>query len=326
MKNIQEEIEDKIIDCINSGVSGRLVIFKPEEKGLEGYLAVERKGEYKEKEIYFKIKSIVGHGQNVNFIKELPQESLKSGNNFYLLFIYFDEVMQKISDYVWLVPSAQFRDIAEVIKSASNKKLLKFEAPLDIKTKNKYSKFLVSTKELGGTILSALEKGGKFDFEKGNISEEEKAVNLEDLKEFLRQARENTHAADASLIDNPRLQLSKQLEFQRGNYFYRDIYFSGSKKIIGQEIVYQDSKPVWGMNYIGSITGKLEANFLKEALLNLSGKSRLGGICEYRKREFRYQDQGRGNLEEFYGREEIFLEGKNIYKLNYQGGLISDKL
>jgi hypothetical protein len=47
-ENIQEEIEDKLIDCINSGVAGRLIIFKPEKKGQEDYLAIERRGKYEE--------------------------------------------------------------------------------------------------------------------------------------------------------------------------------------------------------------------------------------------------------------------------------------
>jgi hypothetical protein len=45
--NIQEEIEDKVIDCINAGVTGRLVIFKPEKNNFGADLAVERRGKYK---------------------------------------------------------------------------------------------------------------------------------------------------------------------------------------------------------------------------------------------------------------------------------------
>ena len=63
-ENIQEEVEDKIIDCINSGAGGRLIVFKPEKKGFEDYLAVERRGEYKEEEMYFQINSFVGPGEN----------------------------------------------------------------------------------------------------------------------------------------------------------------------------------------------------------------------------------------------------------------------
>jgi hypothetical protein len=80
------------------------------------------------------------------------------------------------------------------------------------------------------------------------------------------------------------------------------------------------------MNYIGtaqeSPLGKLETAFLKESLFKLVKLCRFGGVCEYEKREFKYHDQGKGSLEEFSGEEQIFLEGKNIYKLTYQGALI----
>ncbi len=323
--NIQKEIENKIIDDINLGVAGRLIIFKPEKAPFGADLAVERKGKYKEKEIYFQINSFITPLESKNFIKDFSQESFLTDKNFYLLFVYFDKIMQKIGDYIWLIPSSQFKDIAEIVKSPEGNKLLRFEAPLDIKQKNKYSKFIINTKELGKTILNALEKGGKFDFKEiigSNPFEEKESINLEVLKEFLCDARRNTYAASSTPVDNPRLLSSIQLEFQKGDYFYRDIYFPGGKKFIGQEIIYYELKPIWGMSYIGDQIGKLETIFLKESLFNLVEKCRLGEVCEYEKREFKYQDKGQGNLEEFSGKEEIFLESKSIYKLNYQGGLI----
>ncbi|MGA2418089.1 MAG: DUF5680 domain-containing protein [Candidatus Staskawiczbacteria bacterium] len=325
LENIQEEIEDKIIDCINAGVAGRLIIFKPEKSSFKANLAVERRGKYKEKEMYFQINIFVAPARSVNFVKDFLQNDFKSEKNFYLLFVCFDEVKQKINDYIWLIPSLQFRDIAATVKSPDGKKLFRFEAPLDIKNKNKYSKFLVDTKKLGKTILSAFENDGKFNFKEGapfGSFQEKNIINLDSLKEFLLQARKNTYASNAAAVDNPRLLASTQLEFQKGDYFYRDIYFSGTKKFIGQEIIYQDSKPIWGMNYLGNAIGELETNFLKEALFKLSEKCRIGQVCEYEKREFKYQDHGQGSIDDFLGREEIFLEGKNIYKSNYQGGLI----
>ena len=325
MENIQSEIEDKVIDCINSGVAGRLIIFKPEKSSLGADLAVERRGNYKGEEIFFQIISFIGPAKDNIFAKDFLQESFKTAKNLYLLFVYFDEVTQKIKDYVWLVPTSQFEDITEIVKSPDGKNTLRFEAPLDIKVKNKYSKFLVETKELGKLILSALEKGGKFNFKEIDLSEKSK-INLENLKEFLSEARRNTYASNNTPVDNPRLLGSIQMEFQRGDYFYRDIYFLGDKKFIGQEIVYQESKPIWGMSYNGSAIGKLETIFLKEALFKLSEKCRFGEVCEYGRRELKYQDHGQGSLEEFSGEEKINLETKNIYKLDYQGGLISDKL
>ncbi len=324
-ENIQEKIEDKIIDCINLTAGGRLVIFKPEKKGFEDYLAVGKKGNYKEKEIYFEIISLAGQvrlkGHPSNFVKDFIKDDFQPSQNFYLLFVFFNEITQKISDNIWLVPSLYFRDAAEVVKSQEGENILRFQAPTDIKNKNEYSKFIVDAKELGKLILDALERGGEFEFKEAEYGRQG-AVNLDSLKEFLCEARRSTYAAGAPSIDNPRLLASKQLEFQKRDYFYRDIYFTGDKKIIGQEIVYQNSNPVWGMSYIGDAIGKLKTNFLKESLLRLSERCRFGEVCKYKKRELEYQDNGHGSLEEFFGKEKIFLEGKNIYKLDYQGGLL----
>jgi len=329
MQNIQEEIEDKVIDCINSGAGGRLVIFKPEKKGFENYLAIQGRGNYKEKEMYFQVNGLTRSFEESKFTKEFLQESFKTDKNSYLFFVYFDEVRQKMSDYIWLIPSPYFKDTAKVVKSPENKNILRFEAPLDFKIKNQYSEFLINVKQLGKTILDAVEKGGKFDFKEiaaGNPSENKKPVNLDGLKQFLCEARKNTYAVSAISADNPRLLESKQLDFQKSNYFYQDIYFLGNKKIIGQEIIYYEQKPIWGMSYMGKTIGISETNFLKESLLRLSNKCRLGQTCEYKKREFKYQDQGNGSLEDFSGEEQIFSEGPkdalSIYKLNYQGGLL----
>lgn len=324
MENIQEEIEDKVIDCINSGVGGRLIIYKPEKRGLEDFLVVERRGQYKGNNINFQINSLVLPSKNISFVKDFVQEDFKTDKNFYLLFVYFDEVKQDINDYVWLIPSIQFKDIAKVVKSSDGKNLLRFKSSSNFKEKNIYSKFLVNIKELGDIILDSLKNNASIIF-KATDFEDKSTINLETLEEFICTARRNTFAADSTGIDNPRLLKSTQLEFQKASYFYRDIYFNGNKKFIGQEIVYQDLKPVWGMNYVGSQIGKLETSFLKESLLKLSKKCRLGQTCDYKKREYTYQDKGQGNLEEFSGTEEILLDSKSIYKLNYQGGLISDK-
>ncbi len=319
--NIQKEIEDKIIDYINSTTGGRLITFKPENNIFGADLAVERKGNYKGNEMYFKVSGLVGHPKDGNFIKDFVKGDFRPDINFYLLFVSFNEITQRMSENIWVVPSLYFRDSAEVVESAEGVNLLRFRALLDIKNKDKYSKFVVKISELGKLILNALEKDEEIEFEKADYVEQME-INLDSLREFLCEARRNTYAAGASSLDNPRLLASKQLEFQRGDYFYRDIYFMGDKKFIGQEAVYQNSKPVWGMNYIGNTISKLQTNFLRESLSKLSEKCRFGEVCKYKKRELEYCDNGQGNLDSFFGKEEIFLDGKNIYKLDYQGGLL----
>jgi len=319
--NIAEEIENKISDQIAMGAAGRLVTFKPEKKPQGVDLVVERRGKYKEKPISFIINTFMGPTKSEKLTKDFLQNDFKADKNLYLLFATFDEVKQKISDYIWLVPSLQFVDIAEITKTSNGESFLKFEVPSDIKSKNKYSKFLVLTKEIGKLSLDALEAGGKFNFQEVSF-EEKKTVNLERLKEFISEARRNTYASSATPIDNPRLLGSVQLEFQKGDFFYRDVYFTGDKKVIGQEAIYQNSKIVWGMSYLGSTIGKVETSFLKESLFKLSEKCRLNQPCDYEKREFKYTNEGQGTLEEFFGQEHIFLDKKDVYKLTYQGGLI----
>ncbi len=323
--NIQEKVEDKIIDCINEGAAGRLIISKPDNNSMGIDLVVERRGKYKEKEFYFKVNSFVGPAKNKNLVMDFSQETFREEENFYLIFAYFDEISQKIADHLWLIPSTFFRDTADVIESPSGEKLLRFENNLDFKNKNAYSKFIINTKELGELILDALEAGGKISFKNSEFNEK-RPVNLDNLKYFLCEARRNTYASNSAHVDNPSLSGSTQLEFQRGDYFYVDFYFSGEKIFIGSEIIYQESKPVWVMNYRGSQIGVLETNFLKESLLKLSEKCRLGESCEYKKRELRYQNTGKGGMEDFSGKEEILSGEKSIYTLTYQGGALLDKI
>jgi hypothetical protein len=127
MENIQEEIEDKVIDCINTGVSGRLVIFKPEKNIFGEDLVVEKRAKYKEKEMFLQINSLAKNMEDF-----LPKK-FKPNENLYLVFIYFDEVRQKINDSLWLVPSLNF---------------------VNIKSKDEFSKFLIKTEDFGKAVLN----------------------------------------------------------------------------------------------------------------------------------------------------------------------------
>jgi hypothetical protein len=239
--------------------------------------------------------------------------------------VCFDRIKQKVDDYIWLIPSLTFEDISDVAPLEDGKKATRFQGSLDSKNKDRYSKFLVNTKNAGKMIFDSFENNGKIDF-KETIFQEKEEINKNRLIEFIAEARRNTFAADATATSNPRLFGSTQLDFQKGDYSYRDIYFNGNKRFVGMEMVYQSSKPVWSMSYTGSQIGKLETNFLREALYRSAEDCRFGKICDYEKREFRYQDNGEGNQDNFFGEEQMFSQGKSIYKLNYRGGLISDKL
>jgi hypothetical protein len=74
-----------------------------------------------------------------------------------------------------------------------------------------------------------------------------------ELVGFIHSAKLATYAAqgdDAST--RPLLVDSKQLEYVRGPYLYRDIYV-GMFRFVGQKIVYADDRAVWSMAYSGGL-------------------------------------------------------------------------
>ena len=312
-------IESRVIEWITREAGERLTVFKP--VGIKGAdLVVKRRGEYPGKAIYLKINGSDNLGENGIFIKDVLKETLRPEENLYLIFVYFNEVLQDIADYIWLLPSLEFRDIAEFLV-LEKEEVLKFEAPLNPKKKNKYSRFLTSKKNIAQILLKILTLK-KFEFTENGAGKAQ-IINLEELKKFIAEARKNTYAGDGVPVDNPRLISSKQLEYQKSDYFYRDIYFTGGKNFIGQEMVYQNNLPIWGMVYLGLIEPKEASRFLKNSLLALSEECRFGGKCQFKDDEFRYEDKGTGETTKFEGEERIFMKEKEVYNLKYLGGLIS---
>jgi hypothetical protein len=322
---IQEEIEAKIIDWITMNVSGRLVVTKSDKNSFGADLIVNKKGDYKGEGLFLKVQSQIGPDGAQKISKDFLIEEFKIVKNLYLLFVYFDTVRQRVLDYVWIIPSSEFKDIADVTTSIEGKKIFRFEVPLDIQQKNKYSGFLVYTKDLGKVAFDIINTGKPF-VSRGVIFKEEKGVNKEELLEFLKEARLNTFASNNAPVDNPRLLGSKEFSFQKGELFYRDIFFNGNKKFIGQEVVYIGQTPVFGMSYLGSQIEKLQEAFLKESLFRLAQKCRLWQNSEFERREYRYENFGQGDVNEFFGQEKISVSSKPVYKLEYRGGFISDKI
>ncbi len=120
---------------------------------------------------------------------------------------------------------------------------------------------------------------------------------------------------------------SNDYEYSEGDFIYHDIYFGGVN-FIGEEIVYENKKPVWGMNYNGYVFDKniTEAEIDK----SLRGALRqdyediipVRGPKSYKIENFEYRNNVNGNLNQFEGREEIYKNNKLIYSAFFHGGLI----
>ena len=148
-------------------------------------------------------------------------------------------------------------------------------------------------------------------------------INFNKLKKFITEARKNTYAGNREPVKNPILAGSSQFEYKKSEYFYRDIYFSGKKNFIGQEVIYLKNKPIWSMIYCGYSEPREVYAFLKKSLLMLSEKCRFGGECKFEENNFQYRDKGKGTIERFDGEEQMFIKRQSVYRLKYQGGLIS---
>jgi hypothetical protein len=152
-----------------------------------------------------------------------------------------------------------------------------------------------------------------------------------DLVAFLIESKLNTYATqgdDAAVL--PLLPGSKQLEYRRGDLFYRDIYF-GFRYFIGQETVYQGDTPVWSLGYGGEVIDRQTSptdclriyGFLQQALRQITPERPYRGPAVFQADEFTYTDRSEGSLTSVWGGEEITRSGVVVYRLRYHGGLIN---
>lgn len=149
----------------------------------------------------------------------------------------------------------------------------------------------------------------------------------EQLAAFLTAAKRATYAArgdDASV--SPLLPGSRQLEFQLGDVFYRDIFF-GDAFFVGQETVWVNSEPVWAMGYAGGMTDPTADRaavyaFLRTALRQVEAASPFRGPGLLRGDGFQYTCQASGALDNFSGIERISQARAILYELRFHGGRI----
>jgi hypothetical protein len=143
--------------------------------------------------------------------------------------------------------------------------------------------------------------------------------------DFLLRAKRATYASGSGgEVASSRLG-SHDLPYQEGAYTYLDSYLGGYA-FIGEEAVWQNGTPVWGMNYYGTMT--VEAipagfpAFLKLALRNAPPEAPYRGPNELADGTFTYTCRWEGDLSHFRGEETISESGQVIYVLNFHGGRI----
>lgn len=154
-------------------------------------------------------------------------------------------------------------------------------------------------------------------------------VPTSDLIDFIVLAKRATYAApEQNAFVDPILPGSYQLEFRKGPFFYRDIYF-GSDFFIGQETVYFNKIPIWGMCYAGGVNNEIDQeqcpelySFLKTALRQVDPSAPYRGPEEYRLGKYAYTNRFLGQISRFSGSEMISIHEIPLYQLHYSGGIL----
>ncbi|MBI5803961.1 XRE family transcriptional regulator [Candidatus Pacearchaeota archaeon] len=147
------------------------------------------------------------------------------------------------------------------------------------------------------------------------------------IKNFLSKANKNTYAnKNASKVESSRLN-SEDYHFEKGDLIYHDTYFGG-RDFIGEEIIYEKKKPIWGANYFGfiidkEIDEKEVYDFLRQALMqDYENNVPVRGPSYFSYGEWTYKFSFDGDLGNFSGEESILFKNKIVYRCLVHGGFI----
>ena len=154
---------------------------------------------------------------------------------------------------------------------------------------------------------------------------------MKTFEEFLIEAKKQTYANSAVQRVSPARECSRDYHYETeigGTAFaYHDTYF-GTEKFMGEEVVYIDGKPVWGMNYYGfpldeDFDVKIWDEVLRPALKKVGQDQKvlpLRGPSRFESGDFLYTFKTEGDIHNFSGEECISLNGKLVYRFVCFGG------
>ena len=152
-------------------------------------------------------------------------------------------------------------------------------------------------------------------------------ISYEELTNFLNAANKATYANKEAPKSTSLRPSSEDYHFEQDDLIYHDTYF-GARDFIGEEVVYKSNKPIWGMNYYGhvlnpEVSTKDAYTILRPALMQeYDDILPVRGPKEYVLENSRYTNKVEGTLDRFSGEENIYLDGKLIYRCWYHGGSI----
>lgn len=155
-------------------------------------------------------------------------------------------------------------------------------------------------------------------------------INFNKLCDFLVKAKKSTYAAGDTAKQIKEADKSTTLIFEDGDWKYHDNYFGG-EPYGGREVVFYKNKPVYMMVYYGWVVEdvadiKLVYKTLQSALTLIPKDKPFRGPNKYSQEGLEYINAFKGEIDNFSGEEIIRqVDGKEIYKARYAGGLIDQR-
>lgn len=139
------------------------------------------------------------------------------------------------------------------------------------------------------------------------------------LTDFLLRAKRATYAGHAAEVAAERSG-AHEFFYEESPLNYRDSYFGGHQ-FHGQEVVCQDSQPLWCMNYSGRILSEVfSGDFLKLALRHGTADMPYRGPRLFRNVDYTYVCETEGTLDWFCGNESIYHRDALVYECRFHGG------
>jgi hypothetical protein len=149
------------------------------------------------------------------------------------------------------------------------------------------------------------------------------------LSKFLVKAKISTYSSKGEVNEKVLEDGAKELTYEEEDFKYRDRYY-GFNPFIGEEVVWQNEKIVWSMNYYGKITSLVVSakevyKFLQNAMRQVKEDRPFRGPTHFKSGDFEYIDESTGDVNDFSGTEKILFKGQEIYILIYHGGTVKRK-
>ena len=152
-------------------------------------------------------------------------------------------------------------------------------------------------------------------------------MDKEEIAKILFKGRSQTNAKAGGQV-SPAINGTEQTEYSEGDWLYRDIYFNGKNSFSGIDAVYFQGQPVWASSYFGKFKGIAEDKLdeiLRRVIIDhpITNAWQKVELQEYGDYEYEnIPDSGDRTIDEVSGVERILKDGKEIYVLHYNGGML----